>query len=56
MSEDERKAMFADLIGKCKAKEGATDSDVQEAMAHLPASTRTGACFNACIMESLGLV
>lgn len=48
--------MFAELIGKCKGAEGASDSDVQEVVAHQPPSTRAGQCFNACIMESLGLV
>lgn len=48
--------MFADIIGKCKAKEGATDNDVQEAIAHAPPTTRTGQCFNACMMETLGIV
>ena len=48
--------MIAELIGKCKSAEGASDTDVQEALAHQPSSTRSGQCFNACIMESLGLV
>lgn len=48
--------MIAELIGKCQSAEGASDSDVAEAMAHKPPSTRAGQCFNACVMESLGLV
>ncbi|XP_037038586.1 general odorant-binding protein 28a-like [Bradysia coprophila] len=56
LTREEEEAMIAELIGKCKSAEGASDSDVQEAMAHIPPTTRPGQCFNACIMESLGLM
>lgn len=48
--------MAAELIGKCKAAEGASDSDIDEMMAHQPPTTRAGQCLNACAMEHLGLV
>lgn len=56
MSEDEKKAMFEELIGKCKASEGASDNDIQQAIAHAPPTTPQGQCFHACIMESVGIV
>ncbi|KAJ6638792.1 General odorant-binding protein 28a [Pseudolycoriella hygida] len=56
LSEDERQAMFADLIGVCKTQEGASDSEVQDAVANLPPTTRSAQCFRACIMENIGLM
>lgn len=48
--------MYKDLVGHCKAQEGATDADVQEMISHQPASTRSGQCLNACIFENIGFV
>lgn len=48
--------MVGELVGKCRGAEGASDSDVQGAMAYLPPTTRPGKCFHACIMETLGIV
>lgn len=48
--------MVADVMGKCKAQEGPSDSDIQEVIAHAPPTTRAGQCFNACMMESFGIV
>ncbi|KAJ6633937.1 General odorant-binding protein 28a [Pseudolycoriella hygida] len=55
-TEEERLAMFTELIGNCKAKEGASDNDVQEAIEHKPPTTQQGRCFNACMMENLGIM
>lgn len=48
--------MYKDLMTSCKAKEGATDADVQELASHQLGSTRTAQCLNACIMENIGFV
>lgn len=48
--------MVMDLIGKCKAKEGVSDSEVQDAIAHAPPKSREAQCFHACVMETLGIV
>lgn len=56
MSEGEREAMIADLLAKCKAQEGATDSDIEGALAYAFPTTRSGQCFHACMMESLGVM
>lgn len=48
--------MYQDLVGKCRAQEGASDADIQEMAAHQPPSTSSGKCLNACIMESVGIV
>lgn len=38
------------------AKEGATDDDVQERLAHKTPSTRGAKCIVACVGESTGMV
>lgn len=56
MTEDERQAMFGEVIAKCKANEGASDDEVQAAIAHAPPTSRASQCFHACIMENIGVV
>lgn len=56
LTEEEQHAMVAELVGKCKSAEGASDADIAEAMAHQAPTTREGQCFHACMMESFGVV
>lgn len=41
---------------ECAAKEGASDADQANTLAHQPIKTRAEKCLHACIAESLGLV
>ncbi|XP_037042919.1 general odorant-binding protein 28a-like [Bradysia coprophila] len=56
LTEEERQSMIMELVGKCKSAEGASDADVQGAMAQQPPTTRSGQCFHACMMETLGVM
>lgn len=56
MSEDERKAMLAQVVAQCKAQEGPSDADIQDAIDHKPPTSRPAQCFQACMMESFGIV
>ncbi|XP_037036887.1 general odorant-binding protein 28a-like [Bradysia coprophila] len=56
LSEEERQAMFIDIVTNCKAQEGASDSDIQEMANHQPPSTHAGQCLNACTMEAVGIM
>lgn len=56
MSEEERQAMYMELIGGCKVQEGSTDADVQEIVSKEIPTARSGHCLNACIFEKSGLV
>lgn len=48
--------MLKNLSNQCVAKEGASASDVDEAMNKKPPSSRSSKCFRACMGETLGLV
>lgn len=44
-------------MGKdCAAKEGATEADVQSAMAFKMPTTKTGKCLHACVGEAIKVV
>lgn len=44
------------MIQECAAKEGATQEDVDEAIAAGLPSTQEGKCFHACLGERSGIV
>ena len=48
--------MFVKLATECATKEGASKGDIDELVAHKPASTTAGKCLRACIFESVGIV
>ena len=48
--------MFVKLATGCAAKEGASKGDIDDLVAHKPASTTAGKCLSACIFESVGMV
>lgn len=56
LTEEEIQAVIAELAGKCKAQEGVSDADVQDAIAHKPPASRQAQCFHACMMENFGAV
>lgn len=47
---------FMELVQDCKAKEGATDNDIDEMMSEKMPSTQTGKCLSACVAIALGIV
>lgn len=56
MSEEQKNALLAQVVAECKAQEGASDADVQDAMEHKPPKSRPAQCFHACLMETFGIV
>lgn len=49
-------AMMMEIVGSCKAKEGASDADVAEVIAKNVPSTPEGKCLQTCVMEAGGIV
>lgn len=52
---DEMKIMET-IVMNCMANEGASEADLAEIMDLKLPSTKSGQCFNACIMEAVGVV
>ncbi|XP_034472061.1 general odorant-binding protein 28a [Drosophila innubila] len=55
---DEKAALakFMEYAEPCKVEVGASDSDMDEAMKHLPASTYEGKCMRSCVMKKFNLM
>ncbi|ALC40392.1 Pbprp5 [Drosophila busckii] len=55
---DEKDALakFMEYAEPCKTEVGANANDVEEAVKHVPASTKEGRCLRACIMKKFGLM
>ncbi|KAL7739267.1 hypothetical protein ACLKA6_008735 [Drosophila palustris] len=55
---DEKAALakFMEYAEPCKAEAGASDSDLDEAIKHLPSSTYEGKCMRACVMKKFNLL
>lgn len=49
-------AKFMEFAKPCKAEVGASDSDMEEATKHLPASTYEGKCMRSCVMKKFNLM
>lgn len=48
--------MYTEIVKKCAAKEGASNSDVDEVFEMKPPSTSAGKCLHACIGTTTGAV
>lgn len=48
--------MFLKMAKECATKEGASSADIDELIAHKPASGKGGKCIRACLFETVGIV
>lgn len=56
MTNEQKMAMWKGLADGCSGKEGATNADVEEALAEKMPTTRGGKCLHACVGETVGIV
>ncbi|XP_030377330.1 general odorant-binding protein 28a [Scaptodrosophila lebanonensis] len=49
-------AMFMEKANNCLAEVGAAQSDIDEILKKLPATTEEGKCLRACIMKKMGIM